>query len=759
MAKKKKRKIKAQKAEKNLKKAKKAVLYFLGKTPGRAFNHKQIAAGADLRGLLSHTALIDLLEELVAHNRIEKSGRGKYKLKQRVFSVIGNLDVAKNGFGFVVVEGDEESQDIFIGPKNMGKALNGDRVRVKITKSAKFGNRPEGEVIEILERSSDQFIGVVKILEGIAFFIPDNQKIHVDFFIPDSKLNGAENGQKVVVKMVDWERRSPEGEVVRVLGNVGDNETEMHAILMQYGFVPEFPDAVEAEAEAISGKITAAEIKKRRDFRKVTTFTIDPPDAKDFDDALSFQKLDNGHVEVGIHIADVSHYVKPGTELDKEAYKRATSVYLVDRTVPMLPEKLSNNVCSLRPNEDRCTFSAVFELDEKGKVYNEWFGRTVIHSDRRFAYLEAQEILDNGEGEYFEELNTLNVIAHALRKQRFDTGSINFEEDEVKFELDEKGKPIRVFRKVRKDTHKMIEDFMLLANRRVAYWVYNQQKDNPPPFVYRVHDRPDEEKLHKIRQFVATLGYDLDLSDESVVAESLNALMTGVEGKPEQGMIQQIAVRAMAKAIYSTNNIGHYGLGFDHYTHFTSPIRRYPDLMVHRLMEKYLTGNLGWDANELALQCKHTSAMERKAVEAERASVKYKQVEYLEDKVGLQFPGIVSGVTSWGIYVELEESRTEGMVRLNDMEDDYYEVDEENYCIVGRSTGNVIHLGDRVMIEVKEANLHTRTIDFILVEILEQPVREQQDAILGEEFNRNSRRKAHHSGKPKGRGRNSRNRR
>lgn len=715
-----KNKDKAQRVEASVRRA---VIHFLRTSPDHSFNHKQISAGAGVKGRISHVKLSALLEGLADKQKISRSGRGKYKFVVQEKTVEGVLDVTRDGYGFLVTD-KEDQGDIFIAAKNMRRAFHGDRVIARYIKMRGRGGKPEAEVLEIVQRARSAFIGTVEFIKNDVLFTPDEAKLNMEFIIPEEHLNGAKHGQKVLLELLEWEGLTPEGRVLRVLGNAGENETEMHAILLQFGFDPEYPADAEHEAAAIPDKIPAAEIKKRRDMRPYTTFTIDPLDAKDFDDALSFEQLDNGRYRVGVHIADVSHYVKPGTEIDTEAFNRATSVYLVDRTIPMLPEKLSNNLCSLRPNEDRLAFSAIFDVDDDGRIHKEWFGRTVIHSDRRFTYEEAQEIMEAGEGEYHDELATINRLAKIFQRERFKHGSINFEEDEVKFELDEQAKPVRVYRKVRKDAHKMIEDWMLTANRRVCRYVAKLRENPSLPFIYRIHDRPDEEKLMNLRQFVATLGYDLNLEVPGQVASSLNKLMGNVEGRPEQDMVRQVAVRTMAKAIYSTNNIGHYGLAFEYYSHFTSPIRRYPDLLVHRLLAKYLDKDYTGSPAGLEAAAKHCTNRERRAVDAERASVKHKQVEYLEERLGQEFEGIVSGVTGWGIYVELMESKCEGMVGLHDMDDDYYEVDQENYCVRGRMSGKTIRLGDKVLIEVKSTSLRNRTIDFSLVEHLESAVDE-----------------------------------
>lgn len=560
---------------------------------------------------------------------------------------------------------------------------------------------------------------MVKLSERFAFFIPDDRKMMHDIFIPISELNGAKNGIKAVAEITDWptEAKNPIGRIKHVLGAQGENDTEMNAILAEYGFPLSFPAEVEHEAEAISGVISEHEIAKRRDFRNITTFTIDPFDAKDFDDALSFKQLDNGNYEVGVHIADVSHYIAPDSALDKEALERATSVYLVDRVIPMLPERLSNGLCSLRPKEEKLCFSAVFELDENAYVINEWYGKTVIYSDRRFTYEEVQEVIENKAGEFVDEILKLNALAYKLRERKFKNGAISFEATEIKFKLDEHGKPTGVYVKERKDAHKLIEDFMLLANRKVAEHVSKMGKGKHKyTFVYRAHDSPKPDALANFAQFAARFGYKVNTKSDKETAKSLNFLMEDVEGKKEQNVLTQLAIRSMAKAIYTTKTSSHYGLAFDHYTHFTSPIRRYPDVMVHRLLFHYLNGGQSANAEHYEKLCSHSSQMEKKAADAERASIKYKQAEYLKDQVGNMFTGIISGVTEWGMYVEIIENKCEGMIRLRDISDDFYTLDEKNYAIIGQRKKKIYQLGDEVQIRVKNVDLTKKQIDFSLVQ-------------------------------------------
>jgi ribonuclease R len=573
----------------------------------------------------------------------------------------------------------------------------------------------EGEIIEITERAKSVFVGTVQISRNFAFLIPSG-KVGFDIFIPLEKLKGAKNGQKAIAEIIEWppNARSPIGEIKDVLGDAGNNDTEMHAILAEFELPHKFPENVDNAAEKIPLEIPEEEIKKRRDVRGITTFTIDPHDAKDFDDALSLQKLKNGNWEVGVHIADVTHYVTPNTIIEDEAQSRATSVYLVDRVVPMLPERLSNGVCSLRPNEDKLCFSAIFELTDDADLVKEWFGKTVINSNRRFAYEEAQQVIETGEGDFSSEMLNLNQLANKLRDKRFKNGSIAFERVEIKFEIDDKGKPLSVYFKEAKDSNKLIEEFMLLANKRVAEFVGKKgENKTSKTFVYRIHDKPDPDKLSNFNTFIQRFGYGIQLTTSRAISSSLNNLLNNVKGKKEQNLVETLAIRTMAKAAYSTRNIGHYGLSFEFYSHFTSPIRRYPDMMVHRLLEKYLTG--GRSANEQKYEdlCKHSSDMETRAANAERASIKYKQVEFMQDHIGKIYPGVISGVTDFGVFVELE-NKIEGMIPIRELDDDFYVFDEKNYMLVGRHSHKTYQLGDDVTVKIWRTNLEKKQLDFQL---------------------------------------------
>jgi ribonuclease R len=684
--------------------------------PGKAFGYKQISRRLDVTDKAGRDLINDFLKQLRKEGKISPLGDGNFILNTEEEKYIeGTVDLANNRHAYVITADAEE--DIRIATENLKFAMGGDRVRVRLMPGR--GDRQEGEVVEIIERVSDEVAGRIEISKNFAFLVPNFKKLYFDVFINEDDINGAQNGDKVLVKITEWPKsanKSPIGKVTRVFGPAGENEAEINSIMAEFGLPFEFPEGVEQEAEAIPETITETEIASRRDFRNITTFTIDPLDAKDFDDALSIKSLENGRWEIGVHIADVTHYIEEKSKLEKEAIHRATSVYLVDRTIPMLPEKLSNGLCSLRPHEDKLTFSAVFEMDESGRLYDTWIGKTIIHSDRRFAYEEAQQIMDAGEGDFVQELLTLDGIAKKLKEKRFKNGAISFETTEVRFKLDENGKPLSVFVKERKDVHKLIEEFMLLANRKVAEYVFNLKKRGKRyTMVYRTHDTPDQAKLSNFSVFAAKFGYKVNLDSKAISAE-LNKLTEDIEGKPEQSVLQNLAIRTMAKAKYTTEPLGHFGLAFEHYSHFTSPIRRYPDMMAHRLIFSYLNGAASADKDEYEEKCKHSSEQEKRAADAERASIKYKQVEFMLNTVGQKFKGIVSGLTEWGMFVEIEENKCEGMIRLADLEDDFYELDSQNYRIIGRKNKRMISFGDEVWVEVKAANLNDRTIDLILID-------------------------------------------
>jgi ribonuclease R len=696
------------------------VLGVFSNNPKSSFNYKQIASTLLIKKSAEKTLISSILSDLHAQDYIQELSPGKYRLKSTGANIIGRIEIVQGGYGFVITDALEE--DIFISQRNLKQSLNGDLVKVLLFASKKQ-HRPEGEVIEILERGRDTFVGNIDVQDKFAFFEADSRKMPYDLFIPLEKLKGAKSGQKVVAKITDWPKKAknPFGEVIEILGNPGENDTEMHAILAEYDLPYNFTEEIEAAAATISDKITDYDYKERRDFRNVTTFTIDPDDAKDFDDALSIEKLDNGAWEVGIHIADVTHYVKSKTILNEEAEYRATSVYLVDRVVPMLPERLSNFICSLRPQEEKLCFSAVFEIDEEANILDEWFGKTIIFSDKRFTYRDAQNIIDTGEGEFKTEVLKLNELAQKLRTKRYKEGAISFDRDEVKFEIDENGKPLRVFYREHGLSNELVEEFMLLANKHVANFIGNKkEKKDRKTFVYRVHDKPDPEKLEKFNRILGRFGHRILMNNADSISNTLNKVLKDVKNKPEQDLVEKLAIRSMAKAVYSTSNIGHYGLSFHYYSHFTSPIRRFPDVMVHRLLYHYLQGGASKSKTKYEAMCKHSSEREQLAAQAERASIKYKQVEFMQDKIGVAFDGIISGVSEFGIFVEIIENKCEGLVSTRELVDDHYEYDEDNYWLIGRHTGKVYQLGDKIKVEVLRANLAKKQLDYGLVEHVEE---------------------------------------
>lgn len=715
MAKKKKEK----KGGKHLKKKElvEMLLNYFRTKPNEAFSLKQLFQALKLTTHPGKMLCVDVVEEMVEDNFLIEIEKGRYKINDKGPILTGTFQRKSNGKNSFIP--DDGGEPIFIAERNSAHAMNNDKVKVSLCAKCKK-RQLEGQVIEILEHANETFVGVLKVSKNYAFLLTEANTLANDIFIPKDKLKGGKNGDKAVVRITEWpeEAKNPFGEVIDILGKAGDNTTEMHAILAEYGLPYTYPQAVEAAAEKLSAEITPEDYAEREDFRDVVTFTIDPKDAKDFDDALSIRNLKPGLWEVGVHIADVSHYVKEGSIIDKEAVKRATSVYLVDRTIPMLPERLCNFICSLRPDEEKLAYSVIFDMNDKAEVKNFRIRHTVIKSNRRFTYEEAQQIIETGEGDYKEEILELNRLAQILREKRMSAGSINFDRCEVKFEIDENGKPLSVYFKVSKEANKLIEEFMLLANRTVAEYVGKVPKNKKPKvFPYRIHDLPDPDKLDNLNQFIARFGYKIRTGGSKVeVSKSLNHLLTEINGKKEQNLIETVSLRAMQKARYSIYNIGHYGLGFDYYTHFTSPIRRYPDLMVHRLLTRYLAGGRSAQADKYETLCEHSSAMEQTAASAERASVKYKQVEFMGERIGQVYDGVISGVTEWGLYVEINENKCEGMIAMRDLGNDFYEFDEKNYCLIGRRHHQKLSLGDPIKIKVARANLAKKQLDFVLAE-------------------------------------------
>jgi len=709
------------------------IFKILNEDTSKYYNYKQIAGKLGISDTDGKTQILQKLVELTANKKIKEVDRGKYQINEDRKYYIGTLDLTSNGNGYFIC--DEFEEDIFVPSVNLGKGLQNDTVKAYIYKKRR-SNKLEADVVEILERAKTEFVGVLQMSKNFGFVLCDNNKMYADIFISKGKVNNAEHGDKVLAKITDWPENSknPFGKITQVLGKPGDHSTEMHSILLEYGLPYKFPKEVEEDASKLPIEITKNEISKRRDMRSDLTFTIDPKDAKDFDDALSFTKLENGNYEIGIHIADVSHYVQPKTILDDEAYSRATSVYLVDRVVPMLPEMLSNGVCSLRPNEEKLTFSTVFEINENAQIVNQWFGRTVTYSDKRFAYEEAQAIIEtkkniipenvsltgqpyNVENNIVEAVLKLDELAKKLRKRRMKEGAISFDRVEVKFHLDEKANPTGVYFKEAKDANKLIEEFMLLANRKVAEFIgQSNKKPTNKTFIYRIHDEPDVEKLAALQNIISKFGYKINTDTREKISESLNKLLQDVHGKGEANMVETLAIRSMSKAAYTTQNIGHYGLAFDYYSHFTSPIRRYPDVMTHRLLQHYLDGGSSPKSEMYEEKCKHSSKQEELAAKAERDSIKYMQVKYMQDHKEEEFTGVISGVTEWGIYVEILANKCEGMVRIRDIKSDYYIFDEKLYAIVGQSTKHMYQLGDEVVVKVKHTDLERKHLDFELIE-------------------------------------------
>jgi len=717
----------------------KKITKILSRNSNRSLNYKQIASQLEIVDPDGRNQITKQIAVLLTDKKIKETDRGKYQIVENNKYYIGTVDATSRGNAYILC--DDLEDDIYIPSRNMNHALHKDTVKVYIYSRQK-NKKIEGDIIEIIDRAKTEFVGVLQMNKNFGFVVPDDIRMYADIFIAKKHINGAENGDKVLVTMTDWPENSknPFGKITTVLGKPGDHNTEMHSILVEYNLPYKFPKEVEEDAAKLPIEITEKEIAKRRDFRDILTFTIDPKTAKDFDDALSFQLLENGNYEIGIHIADVSHYVQENTILEEEAYHRATSVYLVDRVVPMLPEVLSNNVCSLRPKEEKLTFSAVFELDKKAHVVKQWFGRTVIYSDARFAYEEAQVIIEENKensklhltipadisltGKEYdttpalgEAILKMDVLAKVLRKRRMETGALSFDRTEVKFNLDDNANPIGVYTKVSKDANKLIEEFMLLANRKVAEFIGKNKKGVPTKktFIYRIHDEPDTTKLEDLQRIVRKFGYDINTNSRKETTQSINKLLQNVQGKAEQNMVETLSIRSMSKAVYTTENIGHYGLAFDYYSHFTSPIRRYPDVMTHRLLQHYLDAGKSADKDLYEEKCKHSSEREYMATKAERTSIKYMQIKFMENHKKENFRGVITGVTDWGIYVEIIENKCEGMVRIGDMQDDLYTFDEKSFSVIGQATGNTYTLGDEVTVKVKKTDLERKHLDFWMV--------------------------------------------